>query len=221
MRDGETMDVREVRIHAYGGPDAMTVEDHVLPAPGPGEVLLRQHAVGINFIDVYHRKGVFPIPHLPGSLGVEGAGEVVAIGAGVTRFHPGDRVAYAGPPVGSYVSGRLMREAALVRLPDAIDFKSAAALMLQGMTAHMLFTRVRPVKAGDTLLVHAAAGGLGLLLTQWASFPRRTGHRHGGVRGQGRAGSGSRLRGGHPLQAAGLRGRGPAPDRWRGGGHCL
>lgn len=158
----------EVRIAAYGAADALVLQEVDLPDPGPGEVLVRQHAVGINFIDVYHRKGVFPIPRLPGAVGVEAAGVVEAVGPSVARLKVGDRVAYAGPPVGSYASARVMPETVLVKLPDAISFEIAAALMLQGMTAHMLFTRVRAVSAGDTVLVHAAAGGLGLLLVQWA-----------------------------------------------------
>jgi NADPH2:quinone reductase len=168
MRTDAMPIAREVRIRAYGGPNALAVEEVELPAPGPGQVLLTQHAVGINFIDVYHRKGVFPIPHLPGAIGVEAAGVVEVVGEGVTRLKPGDRVAYAGPPIGSYVSARLMAEKSLVKIPDAVGFEDAAALMLQGMTTHMLITRVRPLGAGDTVLVHAAAGGLGLLITQWA-----------------------------------------------------
>ncbi|MFG1248942.1 quinone oxidoreductase family protein [Xanthobacter flavus] len=159
----------EVRIAAYGAADALFLQEVELPPPGAGEVLVRQHAVGINFIDIYHRRGVFPIPRLPGAIGVEAAGVVEAVGPGVTRLRAGDRVAYAGPPVGSYASARVLPEAALVKLPEAISFEAAAALMLQGMTAHMLFTRVRRVAAGDTVLVHAAAGGLGLLLVQWAT----------------------------------------------------
>lgn len=161
-------EAQEVRIHAHGGPEAMAIEAVALPAPGPGQVLVRQHAVGINFIDVYHRKGVFPIPALPGAVGVEAAGVVEAVGPGVDRFAPGDRVAYAGPPVGAYASARLMPAGTLVRIPDALPFDQAAAIMLKGMTVHMLVTRVRPLAAGDSILVHAAAGGLGSLLCQWA-----------------------------------------------------
>lgn len=161
-------EAQEVRIHAYGGPEAMAIEAVALPAPGPGQVLVRQHAVGINFIDVYHRKGVFPIPALPGAVGVEAAGVVEAVGPGVDRFAPGDRVAYAGPPIGAYASARLMPAGSLVRIPDALPFDQAAAIMLKGMTVHMLVTRVRPLAAGDSILVHAAAGGLGSLLCQWA-----------------------------------------------------
>lgn len=161
-------EAQEVRIHAYGGPEAMAVETVAIPAPGPGQVLVRQHAVGINFIDVYHRKGVFPIPSLPGAVGVEAAGVVEAVGPDVDRLAPGDRVAYAGPPVGAYAGARLMPAGSLVRIPDALPFDQAAAIMLKGMTVHMLVTRVRPLAAGGSILVHAAAGGLGSLLCQWA-----------------------------------------------------
>ena len=159
-----------VRIHAYGGPEAMAAETIEVDAPGPGEVLVRQTAVGVNFIDVYHRRGTFPIPALPGSVGVEAAGEVIAVGAGVTRLAPGDRVAYAGPPVGAYTSHRVVREAVLVKVPDGIDDETAAAIMLKGMTAHMLLRRVGRLAPGDTVLLHAAAGGLGTILAQWAEL---------------------------------------------------
>lgn len=160
---------QEMRIRAYGGPEAMAVEEVAIGAPGPGQVLVRQHAVGINFIDVYHRKGVFPIPALPGAVGVEAAGVIEAVGPDVDRLSPGDRVAYAGPPIGAYASARLMPARSLVRIPDSLPFDQAAAIMLKGMTVHMLVTRVRRLAAGDTVLVHAAAGGLGSLLCQWAS----------------------------------------------------
>lgn len=161
-------EAREMRIHGYGGPEAMRVETVSLPSPGAGQVLLRQRAVGVNFIDVYHRKGVFPIPALPGVVGVEASGEVEAVGPDVTAFKVGDRIAYAGPPIGSYVDLRLMPAAKIVRLPDAIGFEDAASLMLKGMTGHMLLKRVRPLQVGDSVLIHAAAGGLGSILCQWA-----------------------------------------------------
>jgi NADPH2:quinone reductase len=157
----------EMRIDAHGGPERLAPAEIELPPPGPGQVLLRQTAVGVNFIDVYHRRGTFPIPALPGAVGVEAVGIVAAVGAGVS-LRPGERVGYAGPPVGSYASARLIDAARLVRLPDAVPDDVAAALMLKGMTAHMLFTRVRRLRPGDVVLVHAAAGGLGVLLTQWA-----------------------------------------------------
>jgi len=135
-------------------------------APGPGQVRLRQHAVGLNFIDVYHRTGLYPQP-LPFIPGVEAAGVVEAIGDGVTSVRPGDRVAYAGP-IGAYAEVRLIEADRLVILPDGIGSDEAAAMMLQGMTARMLLRSVYPVAAGDTILVHAAAGGVGLILCQWA-----------------------------------------------------
>jgi len=161
-------EANQVRIHAYGGPEEMRTDRVTLPPPGPGEVLVRQKAVGINFIDVYHRKGVFPIPALPGAIGVEAAGEVEAVGEGIVALRLGDRVAYAGPPVGSYVDARIVAAEKLVKIPDTIGFDDAATLMLKGMTGHMLMTRVRPLKQGDIVLVHAAAGGLGSILCQWA-----------------------------------------------------
>lgn len=162
-------DARQVRIHAYGEPERMQVDTVSLPAPGDGEVLISQKAAGINFIDIYHRKGIFPIPQLPGAIGVEAVGNIVAVGPNVTGFLPGDRVAYAGPPVGSYADSRIMKASKIVKIPDKIDFGDAASLMLKGMTAHMLMTRVRPLKPGETILVHAAAGGLGSILCQWAN----------------------------------------------------
>lgn len=161
-------DPYEMQITRHGGTEEFARVPVDLPRPGPGEVLLRQTAVGVNFIDVYHRKGVFPIPALPGSVGVEAAGRVLAVGEGVTGLAEGCRVAYAGPPVGSAVSHRVMPATALVRLPDHISDEVAATLMLKGLTAHMLMTRVRPLHPGDTVLIHAAAGGLGSLLSQWA-----------------------------------------------------
>jgi NADPH2:quinone reductase len=135
--------------------------------PGPGQVRLRQHAAGLNFIDVYHRTGFYPQP-LPFTPGVEGAGVVESVGTGVVNVEVGDRVAYAGP-VGGYAEVRLIDADRLVQLPASIGFDEAAAMMLQGMTARMLLRSVYPVAAGDTILVHAAAGGVGLILCQWAA----------------------------------------------------
>lgn len=160
---------REVRISKFGGPEEFYIEEVELNEPGPGEVLLKQEAVGVNFIDTYHRRGMFPIGELPRPLGVEGAGTVEAVGAGVTRVKVGDRVSYPrSVSVGGYASHRFIPEWLLMRLPDGIDMQTAAAVSLRGMTTHMLLNRVRPVSAGDTVLVHSAAGGLGLLLVQWA-----------------------------------------------------
>jgi NADPH2:quinone reductase len=159
---------KAIRIHQHGGPDCMRWEEVELADPGPGQVRLKQHAVGLNFIDVYHRTGLYPVGPLPAIIGMEGAGEVTALGAGVTEFKIGDKVAYAMAPMGSYAEERLYPADRLVKLPGGIDTKKAAAMMLQGMTAEYLIRRTYPVKAGETILVHAAAGGVGLILCQWA-----------------------------------------------------
>ncbi|MEP6982312.1 MAG: quinone oxidoreductase [Sphingomicrobium sp.] len=155
-----------IRVHETGGPEVLKWEEVTVGDPGPGQVRLRQEAAGINFIDVYHRTGFYPQP-LPFIPGVEGAGVVEAVGPDVTAVKVGDRVAYAGP-IGGYAEARLIDADRLVKLPDAIPSEQAAAAMLQGMTAHMLLRRVYPVKAGDTILIHAAAGGVGLIACQWA-----------------------------------------------------
>lgn len=162
------MTEHEIRIHAYGGPEQLLYETIDVPAPAAGQVQIRQRAIGINYLDTYHRRGVFPLRELPGALGVEAAGEIVALGAGVTRFAVGDRVAYACPPVGAYASLRNLADKHLLHLPAGVSFEQAAAATLQGLTAHMLLHRVTRLVASDTVLVHAAAGGLGSLLTQWA-----------------------------------------------------
>jgi NADPH2:quinone reductase len=156
-----------IRVHRPGGPEVLEWEPVALAEPGPGQVRLRQHAAGLNFIDVYHRTGFYPQP-LPFTPGVEGAGVVEALGPDVSGVEVGDRVAYAGP-IGGYAEVRLIDADRLVRLPDAIGFDQAAAMMLQGMTARMLLRSVYSVSAGDTILVHAAAGGVGLILCQWAA----------------------------------------------------
>ncbi|MBF0323837.1 MAG: quinone oxidoreductase [Alphaproteobacteria bacterium] len=158
---------KAIRIHQTGGPEAMVFEDVAVPAPAAGEVLLRQGAVGVNYIDVYHRTGLYPAP-LPCALGLEGAGTVEAIGDGVTDFRPGDRVAYANPPIGAYAERRVIPAHRLLKLPDSISETQAAGMMLKGMTAQYLLRRTYRVQKGDTILVHAAAGGVGLLLCQWA-----------------------------------------------------
>ena len=135
--------------------------------PGPGEARVRHAACGLNYIDIYFRTGLYPQP-LPGGLGMEGAGTVVAVGEGVTHVKPGDRVAYTGRPPGAYAEERVMSAAILVKLPDAIDFETAAAMMLQGLTVQYLFRRTFPLKGGETILFHAAAGGVGLIACQWA-----------------------------------------------------
>jgi NADPH2:quinone reductase len=158
---------KAIRIHTNGGPEVMKWEDVPTPEPGPGEALVHHHAVGLNYIDVYFRTGLYKAPSMPLIIGQEGAGTVTAVGEGVTLVQPGDRVAYAGP-MGGYASDRVLPADRLVRLPDAISFATGAAMMLQGMTAQYLVRRTYQVKAGDTIVVHAAAGGVGLILTQWA-----------------------------------------------------
>ncbi len=159
---------KAIRIHGYGGPDVMKWEEVPTPEPGPGEALVKQEAVGLNYIDVYFRNGLYKAPSLPTSLGVEGAGTVSAIGEGVTEVAVGDRVAYAGGPLGAYATQRVIAADRLLKLPSGIDFKTAAAMMLQGLTAQYLLRRTYRVKAGETIVVHAAAGGVGLLMCQWA-----------------------------------------------------
>ena len=156
-----------IRVHETGGPEVLSWDEVEVGEPGPGQVLLRQHAVGLNYIDVYHRTGLYPQP-LPFIPGTEGAGVVEAIGPDVSGFSVGDRVAYAGP-IGGYAEARLIDADKLVTLPDEISFDQAAAMMLQGMTVRMLLKGVHEVKAGETILVHAAAGGVGLILCQWAA----------------------------------------------------
>ena len=158
---------KAVRIHATGGAEAMRLEDVEVGDPGPGQVRLRQTAIGLNFIDVYYRTGVYSLPTMPAVLGVEGAGVVEAVGDGVTEFKIGDRGAYAGP-LGAYAEQRLIPADRLVKLPDGIGDQQAAAMMMQGLTAHYLLRRTYAVKKGDTILVQAAAGGVGLILCQWA-----------------------------------------------------
>ena len=154
-----------VQIQQTGGPEVLEVVDLPEPAPGPGEILIRQEAVGLNFIDTYHRSGLYPMK-LPAVLGTEGAGLVEAVGEGVTRFSPGDRVGYAGA-TGAYAQLRTLPADRAVKLPDGISTRLAAASMLKGMTAEFLLRRCYPVKAGDAILVHAAAGGVGMILSQW------------------------------------------------------
>lgn len=156
-----------IRIHKTGGPDVLQWEEVDVGAPGPGEVLLTHTAVGLNFIDVYHRIGLYPLP-LPFVPGMEAAGIVDSVGGGVTHLKPGDRVAYASV-MGAYAERRLVPADRLVRLPDTIADRTAAAMMLQGMTARYLIRDIYKVGPGDTILIHAAAGGVGLIVCQWAS----------------------------------------------------
>lgn len=159
--------VKAIRINAVGGPEVMEYVDVEVGEPGPGEARVRQMACGLNYIDVYFRTGLYPQP-LPAGLGMEASGVVEAVGAGVTHVKPGDRVAYAGRPPGAYAEARVMPAASLVKLPDAIDFETGAAMMLQGLTVQYLFRRTFPLRGGETILFHAAAGGVGLIACQWA-----------------------------------------------------
>lgn len=156
-----------IRIHETGGPEKMVWEDIPLPSPKPGEALIRHKAVGLNFIDVYFRTGLYKAPSLPAIIGMEASGVVEAIGEGVTEVAVGDRVAYATGPIGAYAEARCLKADRLVKMPDAIGFEQAAAMMLQGMTAAFLIKKCYPVQAGQTVLVHAAAGGVGLIMCQW------------------------------------------------------
>ena len=155
-----------IRVHEVGGPDVLKWEEVEVGEPGPGEVRLLQEAAGLNFIDVYHRTGLYK-QEMPFTPGVEGAGVVESVGPGVGNVKAGDRVGYAGP-LGGYADVRLIPADRLVKLPDGVSTELAAAIMLQGMTVHMLVRRVHRVQAGETILVHAAAGGVGLILCQWA-----------------------------------------------------
>ena len=161
--------VAAVRVHKPGGPEALTYEDIDIPAPGPGQVKLKQHASGINFIDTYFRSGLYPPPAgLPFVAGNEGAGEVIAVGPGVTDLKIGDRVGYV-VPLGGYAAERLLPADRAVKLPDALGYEAAAATMLKGMTVCYLLRRTFEVKKGTTVLIHAAAGGIGLIACQWAN----------------------------------------------------
>lgn len=155
-----------IRVRSVGGPEVLSFEAVPDPVPQAGEVVVRHHAVGVNFIDVYHRTGLYPLP-LPTGLGLEAAGVVEAAGAEVTEFAVGDRVAYFGGPPGAYSEVRAVAQDRVVRLPDGISFEAAAAVLLKGLTVEMLVRRVYPVRAGQTVLLHAAAGGVGLLACQW------------------------------------------------------
>ncbi|HRF29689.1 MAG TPA: quinone oxidoreductase [Azonexus sp.] len=156
-----------IRIHQTGGPEVLCWEAVDLPAPAPGEATVRHHAVGLNYIDTYHRTGLYPLP-LPSGIGLEGAGVVEAVGEGVTEVKVGDRVAYAGGPIGAYAEVRNIPAHRLLILPDSIGFDTGAAMMLQGLTAAYLLRKTYRVQPGDAVLIHAAAGGVGLIACQWA-----------------------------------------------------
>lgn len=158
--------VKAIRVHKTGGPDVLQLEDIALPAPGPGQLLIRNRAIGLNFIDTYFRTGLYPAPQLPFTPGNESAGDVLAVGEGVTEFKPGDRIACVAG-LGAYAEERIVPAAAAVALPDAVSYEAAASMMLKGLTAEYLLHRTYKVKPGDTILVHAAAGGTGTILCQW------------------------------------------------------
>ena len=158
---------KAIVIQSFGGPEVMSWQDVEVGPPAPGEARIRQSAAGLNFIDTYHRSGLYPL-QLPSGLGTEGAGTVLAVGEGVKDLAVGDRVAYAGMPVGAYAEERCFPAASLARLPDEISERTAAAAMLKGLTAWYLLKRSYPVRAGDTVLLYAAAGGVGLIAAQWA-----------------------------------------------------
>ena len=166
---GATMTGHAVILERHGGPENLAWQEVSVPPPAPGEIRLRQTAVGVNFIDIYCRTGYFPMVTPPAALGMEGAGIVLDVGEGVTGFAPGDRVAYAGPPVGAYAEIRNIPTDLVVPLPPSIDDDTGAAALLKGMTAEFLLHRCHPVKEGDIVLVHAASGGVGNFLCQWAS----------------------------------------------------
>jgi len=156
-----------IRIRAHGGPEVLVAEDIVVGAPGHGEARIRQTAIGLNYIDTYHRSGLYPLT-MPSGIGLEGAGVVDAVGAGVDDLKAGDRVAYSGGPVGAYATERLMPADRLVKIPDGVDDVTAATLMLKGLTVQYLFRQTFRLKGGETILFHAAAGGVGLIACQWA-----------------------------------------------------
>ena len=158
-----------IHMTETGGPEVLVPIEVEIAPPGPGEVHLRHSAIGLNFIDVYHRTGLYPLA-LPVTPGLEAAGEVLAVGEGVSEFAIGDRVAYAGAPAGAYATERIIPAHRLVTIPDAVSNQQAAALMLKGMTARYLLRKTYPVRQGDTILIHAAAGGVGQILCQWANY---------------------------------------------------
>ena len=159
--------MRAIRLSATGGPEVLDLVDLPDPEPGPGQLLVRPSAIGVNYIDTYHRSGLYPL-RLPSGLGMEGAGDVVAAGEGVERFAPGDRVAFASGPIGAYADLHLVDAARAVRIPEGVDERTAAAALLKGMTAEFLLLRCRPVQPGEPVLIHAAAGGVGQIMVQWA-----------------------------------------------------
>lgn len=160
-----------IRFHETGGPDVLRLEDVEVGAPGVGEVRVRHHAIGLNFADIYYRTGLYPVP-LPNGMGVEASGVVEEVGPGVEGFAPGDRVTYTytGTPLGAYSTEFVLPARHLIQLPDGVDFTTAAACTMRGLTAAYLMRRIHPYREGDTILLHAAAGGVGLIVAQWAKL---------------------------------------------------
>lgn len=158
-----------ITLRAPGGADALEVTDITVAEPGDGEVRIRQSTIGVNFVDIYYRQGLYPMPAGQNIIGLEGAGVVEAIAPGVTEFRVGDRVAYTGHPLGGYAELRNIPASRLVAIPDGVSERAAGSSMLRGLTAHMLLTKIHPLEKGDWVLVHAAAGGLGQLVTRWAT----------------------------------------------------
>lgn len=161
--------MKTIRIEQHGGPEVMVLADTPTPEPRAGEVRVRNHAIGVNFIDTYHRSGLYKNP-LPSGLGLEAAGIVEAVGGGVTRFKPGDRIAYCSGPIGAYAEAHVLSETRGVQLPQAISFDVAAASTLKGMTARYLLRKTFRVERGDVVVIHAAAGGVGQIAVQWAKY---------------------------------------------------
>jgi NADPH2:quinone reductase len=157
-----------IQMQAAGGPEVLNAVDVDVSPPGPGEVQVHHTVIGVNFIDIYHRTGLYPLPKLPAVIGVEGAGMVAAVGAGVTTVRAGDRIAYAGVPPGGYAERRNLPESRVIKIPDALPDKVAGSSMVRGLTAHMLLHEVYPVRRGEFVLVHAGAGGLGQFMIRWA-----------------------------------------------------
>jgi NADPH2:quinone reductase len=197
---------KSVRFYQPGGLEVLVWEEVDVGKPGPGEARVRHTAVGLNYVDIYIRKGFYSLP-LPSGIGTEAAGVVEAIGPGVKDIKPGDRVAYAGGPLGAYCEVRVMPADRLVVLPEGISDQQAAAMMLKGLTVQYLIRQIHKVGEGEVILFHAAAGGVGFIACQWA-VARRHGHRHGRQRAEGDDRQGARLRLPRHLHARGFRGPG-------------
>lgn len=158
---------RRIEFREYGGPEVLECVGAAPPVPGPDEVVVQHDAIGVNYIDTYHRTGLYPVPGFPSGIGLEGAGTVAAVGAGVTDLAAGDRVAYCTGPLGAYADAHAVKADRAVRLPDGVDSLDAPAVMLKGLTVQYLIRQIHPVASGETVLFHAAAGGVGLIAMQW------------------------------------------------------